>query len=62
MPRIQETPLPDVGVRHEFETSSGERLGTITHRGGRRDLLIFDCEDDALAEMLGGTRVTEGQA
>ena len=77
MPQIRETALPGVGVRHEFETASGERLGTITHRGTRRDLLIFDREDpdacarvvrlseedaDALAEMLGGTRVTEGQA
>jgi len=77
MPQIHETSLPGVGVRHEFETSSGERVGTITHRGGRRDLLLFDREDpdacarvvrlteddaDALAEMLGGTRVTEEQA
>ena len=75
MPDIQETPLPGIGVRHEFETANGDRLGTITHRGGRRDLLVFDrddpdaCaqvvrldEDDtaALADLLGGSRVVQG--
>lgn len=76
MPDIQETPLPGIGVRHEFETADGDRLGTITHRGGRRDLLIFDREDpdacaqvvrlneddtDALTDLLGGSRVVQGQ-
>jgi TrkA domain protein len=76
MPQINETSLPGVGMRHEFETEQGERLGTITHRGGRRDLLIFDREDpdacarvlrlseddaDALADLLGGSRVVRGQ-
>jgi TrkA domain protein len=74
MPQIKETQLPGVGVRHDFATRSGERLGVITHRTGRRDLLIYDRDDPdacaevlrleedeshALAELLGGTRVTE---
>ncbi len=73
MPHIEEIPLPGVGVRHEFETTAGERLGMVTHRGGRRELLLFDrgdpdaCartisleEDDAraLAEILGAAPVT----
>ena len=45
MPNITETTLPGVGVRHEFTTKAGERLGTITHRSGRRDLLIFSAKD-----------------
>lgn len=68
MNQVKETTLPGVGVRHEFATKSGDRLGTITHRSGRRDLLIFsqkdpdacarsirlDAEDaDTLAELLG---------
>ncbi len=68
MNQIKETALPGVGVRHEFSTKSGDRLGTITHRSGRRDLLIFsqkdpdacarsirlDAEDaDTLADLLG---------
>jgi TrkA domain protein len=74
MPQIKETQLPGVGVRHDFAARSGERLGVITHRTGRRDLLIYDRDDPdacaevlrleedeshALAELLGGTRVTE---
>ena len=53
MTKIQETTLPGVGVRHEFETKSGERLGAITHRSGRLDLLIFSKNDpDACARSI----------
>jgi TrkA domain protein len=76
MPHINETRLPGVGVRHEFETSGGDRLGTITHRSGRRDLLIFDRQDpdacarvlrlseddaDTLSDLLGGSEVVQEQ-
>lgn len=72
MADIQETHLPGVGIRHDFETSEGRRLGVITHRTGRRDLLLYSEEDpDAcgntvhlsedeahvLADVLGGSRV-----
>ena len=71
---VFETPLPGIGVRHEFMTSDGERLGVLTRRDGRRDLLLYDCDDpdscrvtieltpeDAapMVELLGGSRVTE---
>ncbi len=74
MSDVTETQLPGVGVRHDFTTSSGERLGMIVHRTGHRDLLIYDredpdaCsmvlrlgEDDArtLADVLGASHVTE---
>lgn len=74
MPEIEETNLPGVGIRHDFVTRNGDRLGVITHRTGRRQLLVYDrddpdaaCEDirldeeegHALAELLGGTTVTE---
>jgi TrkA domain protein len=73
MTEIKETKLPGVGVRHDFRTRHGDLLGVITHRGGRRDLLVYDREDPdacaavlrldeeeghALAELLGGTQVT----
>ncbi len=45
MTKIHETALPGVGVRHEFDTKAGERLGAITHRSGRLDLLIFAKND-----------------
>ena len=74
MPDIEETPLPGVGLRHEFTTADGERVGVVTHRRGQRDLIVYDREDpDAaaravrlddddshvLAELLGGTRVSQ---
>jgi len=74
MTHIKETQLPGVGVRHDFGTRAGDLLGVITHRTGRRDLLVYDRRDPdacaevlrleedeshSLAELLGGTRVTE---
>jgi len=77
MPEVSETPLPGVGVRHEFVTAGGERLAVITHRTGRRELAIYDRADpDActtvlhlssddtrtLAELLGASPVSEAVA
>ena len=71
---IQETSLPGVGLRHEFTTRAGRQLGVVTHRTGRRDLLVYDREDpdatqeviqltdeeaDALAELLGAARLVQ---
>jgi TrkA domain protein len=70
---IQETPLPGVGLRHQFITRAGRQLGVITRLTGRRDLLVYDradpdaCqilqltddESDALAELLGADRITD---
>lgn len=74
MPDVTETQLPGVGVRYEFTTDSGERVGVIAHRGGRREVVVYDEHDpDAcstvmhltaddtrtMAELLGATRVSE---
>lgn len=74
MPDVTETRLPGVGVRHEFTTSSGERIAVLSHRTGRREILVYDRDDpDActtvlhlsaddtrtLAELLGASQVTE---
>jgi TrkA domain protein len=71
---IQETNLPGVGLRHDFTTRAGRQLGVVTHRTGRRDLLVYDRDDpdaaqevvqltaeeaDALAEMLGAAGLVE---
>lgn len=45
MARIEETELPGIGVREEFVTGSGTRIGVITTRTGKRDLLLYDAED-----------------
>jgi TrkA domain protein len=73
VPEIEETTLPGVGLRYEFTSKEGERLGVIHHRSGRRELFIAEASDpDAcresldldeeeshiLAELLGGSRIT----
>jgi TrkA domain protein len=77
MAEVQETKLPGVGVRHEFDTDSGDRVGVIVHRDGRREIVIYDRNDpDAcstmvdlsasdtrtMAELLGASQVTEAVA
>lgn len=74
MATVEETKLPGLGVRYDFLTARGSRLGVVHHRTGRRELLIYDrddpdtCrdvialdEDDSrtLAELLGASRVAE---
>lgn len=69
---INETPLPGVGVRYDFTTRSGRQIGVISHRSGRRDLVVYDRDDpdtcqemlhlseeeaEVLAEMLGGFHI-----
>lgn len=71
---VFETPLPGIGVRYEFTTARGERIGVVVLRDGRRDVLLYD-EDDpdscrsvvelepaesaTMVELLGGSKVTE---
>ena len=72
---VRRVKLPGVGMLHTFVTDDGGKVGVITHRSGHSDLITFaDAEDgDArkvslrldedeahtLAELLGGTRITE---
>jgi TrkA domain protein len=72
--QIHETALPGVGFRHDFTTRRGRQLGVVSHRTGRRDLVLYDrhdpdagqevvqltgAESEALAGLLGGSRITE---
>ncbi len=72
--QVEQTALPGIGVRHEFVTRRGRRVGVVEHRSGRRDLLLYDVRDpdatsesvsltadeaDALAEFLGVLRINE---
>lgn len=74
MPDVTETLLPGVGVRHEYRTAGGERVGVLTHRSGRREVLFYDRDDPdrcravlhlsaddtrTLAELLGAPHVSE---
>ncbi len=72
--QVEQTALPGIGVRHEFVTRRGRRVGVVEHRSGRRDLLLYDLRDpdacsesvaltaeeaDVLAEFLGVLRINE---
>lgn len=74
MADVTEVHLPGVGVRHDFVTRAGLRLGVLVHRTGRRELLVYGADDpDAcravvpldpsdtatLAELLGASQVSE---
>lgn len=71
---IEETALPGVGVKHEFTSAAGKRVGVLSHRSGRRDIAVYDDEDpdacievlvmtpeeaEALAELLGAPKIVE---
>lgn len=71
---IEQTSLPGIGSRHVITARTGRRIGVVTHRNGRRELVIYDAEDpdssaaslvlnaeeaDALAELLGAPRVVQ---
>jgi TrkA domain protein len=77
MTDVNEVNLPGVGVMHEFVTNAKNRVAVISHRSGGKEIVIGDREDpdasrsilklgeqDArtLAELLGGSRVTEALA
>jgi len=74
MTTFEQTRLPGVGVRQDFVTESGRRVGVVTRHSGQRELLIYDDVDpdrcaqtlhldegdaSALVELLGGSQVTE---
>lgn len=71
---VERTPLPGVGLRYEFKTERGRRVGVVTHRSGRRELVVYNADDpdsasedivltsdeaNVLAELLGTARIVE---
>ncbi|GAA0808665.1 cation:proton antiporter regulatory subunit [Spirilliplanes yamanashiensis] len=68
--RVEQTALPGIGVRHDLVTSAGRTVGVVSHRNGRRDLVVYDVDDpdscvaaipltddeaEALADVLGAS-------
>jgi len=71
---VERTALPGIGLRHVFITERGRRLGVVSHRTGRRDVVVYRRDDpdsaadtvvlnaeeaNALAELLGSARIVE---
>ncbi|MEJ3746994.1 cation:proton antiporter regulatory subunit [Actinomycetes bacterium KLBMP 9797] len=71
---VHRTALPGIGLRHEFVTERGRRVGVVSHRTGRREVVVYDRRDpdtaaltltlnaeeaDGMAELLASTRVVE---
>ncbi|GAB3441126.1 cation:proton antiporter regulatory subunit [Streptomonospora sediminis] len=71
---VTEVLLPGVGIRYEFTTSRGARIGVVARRSGDAELLVYGSgdpdtprhllhldrdESEAVAEMLGAPRIAE---
>lgn len=77
MVKLDETSLPGVGMRYDFDGKFGKRVGVITHRDGRRELFVSlkadpdacaqsivldEKESEVVADLLGGSTVTRRMA
>lgn len=71
---VTEILLPGVGVRYEFQTVSGSRVGVVAKRDGEFDFVRYESQDpdaaetlmtltrdeaDTLADILGAPRIVE---
>jgi TrkA domain protein len=52
MPLVTEIPLPGIGVRYEFLTEDGARVGVVHHRSGVRELVLFERDDPDTSHVL----------
>lgn len=77
MPDITQASLPGIGVRYEFTTEAGDRIGVVCHHTGRREIVVYDDADPdvahrvanlsaqdsrSLAEILGANQISEAIA
>lgn len=71
---VKEVLLPGVGLRYEFTSHQGERIGIIARRSGDFDVVLYAADDpdealpvfrlsdeeaDAVAQILGAPRIAE---
>jgi TrkA domain protein len=71
---VKEVALPGIGVRYEFVTHDGDRVGVVHHRSGVREIVLFERDDPdtshdllrlgpedgrTLAELLGVSQVSK---
>ncbi|PRY36719.1 cation:proton antiporter regulatory subunit [Umezawaea tangerina] len=50
---VEVTPLPGIGVREDFATRAGRRIGVVSHRDGKFELIVArqDDPDAAVASI-----------
>jgi TrkA domain protein len=50
---VEVTPLPGIGTRQDFTIRAGRRIGVVTHRDGKFDLIVSskDDPDDCVASI-----------
>lgn len=71
---VKEVLLPGIGLRYEFTSHGGDRIGIIARRGGDFEIVLYagddpdqatpvlrlnDDEADAVAQILGAPRIAE---
>jgi TrkA domain protein len=71
---VKEVLLPSIGLRYEFTSHAGDRIGIIARRGGDFEIVRYtrddpdqaqpvfrltDDEADAVAQILGAPRIAE---
>lgn len=71
---VKEVLLPGVGLRYEFTSHKGDRIGIIARRGGDFDVVLYGPDDpdqarpllhltgdeaEAVAQILGAPRIAE---
>ncbi|WP_163753488.1 cation:proton antiporter regulatory subunit [Mycobacterium botniense] len=71
---VKEVRLPGIGVRYEFTTRNGDRVGIVARRSGDFEVCLYprddpdqarpvfyltDDEADAVAQILGAPRIAE---
>lgn len=49
---IEETPLPGVGVRYSFVTSSNAHISVLHHHSGRHQLFVGDPDDPDASQLV----------
>src|SRR5690349_5367101 len=48
---VEVTPLPGIGVRKDFESGSGRRIGVVVRRDGSTDLIASRADDPDTCEL-----------
>jgi TrkA domain protein len=50
---VERTLRPGIGLWHVFDTERGRRVGVVSHRNGRRDLVVYHRDDpDSAADAV----------